>query len=212
MCKGVDRDLQQYIEQNIIPRYSAFDAAHDEDHVRAVISQSMALAEHYDVDENMVYAIAAYHDTGLAEGREHHHEVSRCIILADSELRRWFTPAQIAVMADAAEDHRASSDHEPRSIYGRIVAEADRQIDAEVTLRRTVQYTLAHYPEMTRDENFERCMSHLVGKYGRAGYLRLWIPESDNARRLEEFRRLIEDGKGIRRAFDAIYDALTAGL
>lgn len=212
MCKGVDRDLKQYIEQNIIPRYSSFDAAHDEDHVRAVISQSMALAEHYDVDENMVYAIAAYHDTGLAEGREYHHEVSRRIVLADSGLQRWFTPAQIAVMADAAEDHRASSDHEPRSIYGRIVAEADRQIDAEVTLRRTVQYTLAHYPEMTRDENFERCMSHLVGKYGRAGYLRLWIPESDNARRLEEFRRLIEDGEGIRRAFDAIYDALTAGL
>ncbi|MDE6140192.1 MAG: HD domain-containing protein [Alistipes sp.] len=206
----MNAELVRYIENEIIPRYAGFDAAHNVDHVRAVISQSMALAEHYDVDWNMVYAIAAYHDTGLVEGREHHHEVSRRIVLNDGELRRWFTPEAIAVMGDAVEDHRASSDHEPRTVYGRIVAEADRQIDADVTLRRTVQYTMAHYPEMTRDENFERCMSHLVGKYGRNGYMRLWIPESDNARRLEAFRRLIEDRDAIRRAFDDIYDSLTA--
>ncbi|MDE6862617.1 MAG: HD domain-containing protein [Alistipes sp.] len=206
----MNAELVRYIENEIIPRYAGFDAAHNVDHVRAVIAQSMALAEHYDVDWNMVYAIAAYHDTGLVEGREHHHEVSRRIVLNDGELRRWFTPEAIAVMGDAGEDHRASSDHEPRTVYGRIVAEADRQIDADVTLRRTVQYTMAHYPEMTRDENFERCMSHLVGKYGRNGYLRLWIPESDNARRLEAFRRLIEDRDAIRRAFDDIYDSLTA--
>lgn len=208
----MNAELEHYIETEIIPRYASFDAAHNVDHARAVIAQSLALAAHYDVDEDMVYAIAAYHDTGLVEGREHHHEVSRRIVLADSNLRRWFTADQIAVMGDAVEDHRASSDHEPRTIYGRIVAEADRLIDADVTLRRTVQYTLAHYPEMTRDENFERCMSHLVKKYGREGYLRLWIPESDNAERLEAFRRLIEDRVAIRRAFDAIYDSLAAGL
>lgn len=208
----MNAELEHYIETEIIPRYASFDAAHNVDHVRAVIAQSKALAAHYDVDEDMVYAIAAYHDTGLAEGREHHHEVSRRIVLNDSNLRRWFAPAQIAVMGDAAEDHRASSDHEPRTMYGRIVAEADRQIDADVTLRRTVQYTLAHYPGMTRDENFERCMSHLRRKYGRDGYLRLWIPESDNARRLEELRRLIEDRDGIRRAFDAIYGELVPEL
>lgn len=208
----MNAELRDYIESEIVPRYERFDAAHNVDHVRAVIAQSMTLSEHYDVDEDMVYAIAAYHDTGLCEGREHHHEVSRRIVLADDNLRRWFTAGQIAVMGEAVEDHRASSDHEPRSIYGRIVAEADRQIDAEVTLRRTVQYTLAHYPEMTRDENFERCMSHLSKKYGRNGYLRLWIPESDNAARLESFRRLIEDRDGIRRAFDVIYDALVSGL
>lgn len=208
----MNAELEHYIESEIIPRYERFDEAHNIDHVRAVIAQSMVLSEHYDLDEDMVYAIAAYHDTGLVDGREHHHEVSRRILLDDSNLHRWFAPEQLSVMGDAVEDHRASSDHEPRSIYGRIVAEADRQIDAEVTLRRTVQYTLAHYPEMTRDENFDRCMSHIVRKYGRGGYLRLWIPESDNAARLESFRRLIEDRDGIRQAFDVIYDSLTAGL
>ena len=44
------------------------------------------------------------------------------------------------------EDHRASTDHEPRSIYGKIVAEADRIIDPDITLRRTVQYGLKQNP------------------------------------------------------------------
>ena len=72
-------ELKAYIEAEIIPRYGAFDAAHRTDHVRTVIAQSLVLAGHYEVDADMVYAIAAYHDTGLANGREHHHIGSRTI-------------------------------------------------------------------------------------------------------------------------------------
>ena len=56
-------ELKAYIEAEIIPRYGAFDAAHRTDHVRTVIAQSLVLAGHYEVDADMVYAIAAYHDT-----------------------------------------------------------------------------------------------------------------------------------------------------
>ena len=69
----INQELEQYIEREIIPRYESFDGAHRIDHVRTVIAQSLALAAHYDVDTDMVYAIAAYHDTGLAFGRERHH-------------------------------------------------------------------------------------------------------------------------------------------
>ena len=137
-------ELKNHIETEIIPRYESFDAAHGTDHVRTVIAQSLDLARHYDVDADMIYAVAAYHDTGLARGRELHHIHSGEILLADTELRRWFTAEQLAVMRDAVEDHRASSDHAPRTIYGRIVAEADRCIDPATVLRRTVQY--GHVP------------------------------------------------------------------
>ena len=110
--------LQNYIESEILPRYEAFDAAHQRDHADTVIRQSLALAEHYDVKKDMVYAIAAYHDTGLAVDRKTHHLESGRIIREDARLLEWFTPEEIEVMAQAAEDHRASSDHEPRSIYG----------------------------------------------------------------------------------------------
>ena len=114
-------------------------------------------------------------------------------------------------MREAVEDHRASSGHAPRSIYGRIVAEADRCIDTQTILRRTVQYGLAHCPALTREEHFARCREHLQRKYAEGGYLRLWLPESDNARRLAELREAIRDGERLRRLFDAIFDAETSG-
>jgi len=198
-------DLQTYIESEIIPRYAAFDEAHRVDHARTVIEQSLKLADYYDVNRDMVYAIAAYHDTGLIEGRERHHLVSGRIIREDTNLRKWFSEEQIETMAQAAEDHRASSDHEPRSIYGRIVAEADRIIDGETIVRRTIQYGLSHYPELDREGHWERMCAHLKEKYDYGGYLKLWIPESPNAARLEELRKLIREPSSLRPVFDRLF-------
>lgn len=205
-----DPTLVEYIEKTILPRYAAFDAAHREDHVRTVIGESMRLAARYDVNPDMVYTVAAYHDTGLAFGRDSHHLHSGEILAADRELRRRFSDEEIAVMREAVEDHRASSGHEPRSIYGRLVAEADRLIDPLAVIRRTVQYGLARYPALDRDGQFARCREHLERKYAAGGYLRLWIPQSDNARRLEELRTAIGDGQRLRRLFDEIYWEETA--
>lgn len=198
-------NLKQYIEQEIIPRYDNFDLAHRRDHVLMVIRQSMELAEKLGVDADMAYAIAAYHDTGLSEGREVHHLVSGRIIREDQNLRRWFTEEQIEVMAQAAEDHRASSGHPPRSIYGRIVAEADRFIDPETIVRRTVQYGIEHYPEYFREEHYARMRQHLHEKYGRSGYLRLWFEESPNAARLEILRVMMEDEELMQQLFDKYF-------
>lgn len=202
MKKRINQALKQYIEEHILPRYNDFDKAHQQEHARMVISQSLELAAHQDVYINMVYTIAAYHDLGLCEGREHHHEVSARIIRDDKKLRQWFTEEQIAIMADAAEDHRASSGHEPRSIYGRIVAEADRHIDPITIIKRTIQYGLDHYPELNREEHFKRMVTHLNEKYGRSGYLKLWFADSPNAQRLEELRNIMDNETMLRQLFD----------
>ena len=206
----MNKELERYIEQEIIPRYEHFDRAHGTDHVRTVIAQSLALAAHYDVDTDMVYTIAAYHDTGLVNGRERHHIDAGRILAEDAELRRRFTEEQIGVMREAVEDHRASSDHAPRTIYGRIVAEADRVIDPATIIRRTVQYGLANYPALDREGHYARCRDHLQKKYAEGGYLRLWIAESDNARRLEELRAIIRDPQRLRKLFDETFDAEAA--
>lgn len=202
MKENICPSLQQYVEDNILPCYNEFDKAHQQEHVRMVISQSLELANHLNVNLDMVYAIAAYHDTGLCEGRDRHHEISARIIREDPKLRQWFTEEQIAVMADAAEDHRASSDHEPRTEYGRIVAEADRCIDPITIIKRTIAYGQDHYPEMNREEHYRRMKLHLNEKYGRQGYLKLWFKDSVNARRLEELRNIIEDEAKLRQLFD----------
>ena len=198
--------LKNYIETEILPRYELFDAAHQRDNAEMVIRQSLALAQHYDVDDDMVYAIAAYHDTGLAVDRKTHHWESGRIIREDRRLREWFTPEQIETMAQAAEDHRASSDHEPRSIYGKIVAEADRLIDIDTILTRTIQYGFAHYPEMSREEHIQRAIDHLHEKYAEGGYLKLWIPESPNAARLRELWALIRRDDELLRRAEKVYD------
>lgn len=202
MAETIHPELKQYIETEIIPRYDHFDKAHQRDHVMMVIQQSMELAEKLDVDVDMVYAIAAFHDTGLCEGREHHHEVSAQIVREDPQLARWFNKEQIHIMAEAVEDHRASSDHTPRSIYGRIVAEADRFIDPETIIRRTIQYGLDHYPELGREQQYQRMLAHLYEKYGRNGYLKLWFKESPNTARLEKLHQMMDDEQEIRRLFN----------
>ena len=198
----VNPTIIAYVELEILPRYEHFDAAHQRNHADEVIERSLALAEHYVVNNDMVYTIAAYHDTGLCEGRDTHHLVSARIIREDKKLRDWFTEDQIETMAQAAEDHRASSGHEPRSIYGKIVAEADRLISPEKVIRRTIQFTQDHFPDYDKEQQFQRFREHLMEKYSDTGYLKLWLPESENAPRLEELRKIIRDEHKMREAFE----------
>ena len=199
-------ELINHIEGEILPRYEAFDKAHDRRHAFTVISNSLRLAQHYDVDMQMVYTIAAYHDLGLEAGREQHHTVSARIVRGDNRLKKFFTNEQIEIMAVAVEDHRASCSNPPRTIYGKIVAEADRIIDSETIMRRTIQYGLSHYPTLTASEHIERAVAHIREKYGESGYLKLWIPESDNAAKLHEFRAIISNEAQLTESLKRIYD------
>jgi uncharacterized protein len=198
--------LIDYIEAEILPRYDTFDKAHNRKHAITVLVKSLRLAQHYDVSPAMVYTIAAFHDTGLVEGREHHHTASARIIREDKRLKELFTAEEIEIMADAVEDHRASSSKPPRTIYGKIVAEADRIIDSHTIMARTIQYGLSNYPALTKEEHIERAVAHIKEKYGESGYLKLWIPQSDNAARLQDFRALIDNETELREHLQSIYN------
>lgn len=202
----IDPELERYIETEILPRYDTFDKAHRRDHVQTVIARSLALAKQYNADTAMAYTIAAYHDTGLAVERERHHLISGEILSNDPHLHRWFTEEQLTVMREAVEDHRASTTHPPRSLYGRIVAEADRQIDPQTIVRRTIQYGLAHYPELDRTGHYDRMCAHLAEKYAEGGYLHLWLDEPENRARLSSLRTLIGDKAELQALFNRIYD------
>ena len=197
--------LHNYIERSILPLYDAFDAAHRRGHVEKVMAESLRLATFYSVDNDMVYCIAAYHDIGLCEGRERHHLVSAAMMRSDEHLRQFFSEEEIGIMAEAVEDHRASNQHEPRTIYGRIVAEADRDIVPADIIRRTVQYGMSHYPHLDREGHWQRTLDHLHEKYAEGGYLRLWLPESNNAEGLRRLRQIIADEDCLRGFFDRFY-------
>lgn len=202
----IDPTLKQYIESEITPRYDHFDKAHRRDHVETVIAQGLSLAAHYSLNPNIIYAAAAYHDTGLIEGREVHHIASGRIVREDPRLCQWFSEEEIETIAQAAEDHRASNREGPRTIYGKVLAEADRVIDPMKIIRRTIQFGLSNYPQLGIEGHWERTLEHLQEKYAEGGYLRLWIPESPNAVRLEELRSIIGDKVQLRNIFNEIFE------
>ena len=185
--------LEQYIEQSILPQYEAFDGGHKRDHAEAVICESIELARAHGADVQMAYVVAAYHDLGLRFGREKHHIHSGEILMADETLRQWFTEEQLRVMRDAVEDHRASSKNPPRTIYGAIVAEADRQIDPITVIHRTMAYSAKLYPDGDFEQLYERSKEHLLEKYAEGGYMRLWLNSERNVRSLETLRAIIRD-------------------
>lgn len=204
--KTLPADLVVYVETEILPRYNGFDPAHRQEHVRGVIRRSLALARQYGADERLAYTAAAYHDVGLCAGRETHHLVSGEILAADKRLPDWFTPDEIEIMRRAVQDHRASAGCPPHDIYGKIVAQADRQLQADVTLRRTVQYGLTHTPHLNRQEQFERFAAHLRAKYAVGGYLKLWLSDLETEAELAQLRAVIADETLLRRRFDALFD------
>ncbi len=202
----VNLEIMEFVEREILPRYNAFGSSHDVRHAQTVIRESLALAAKLGVDEDMAYVIAAYHDLGLSGPRAIHHITGGKILMGDARLKKWFTPEQLRIMKEAVEDHRASASHTPRSIYGRIVAEADRELEPGTVLRRTVQFGIEHYPELGREGHWNRFKEHLHNKYSENGYIHLWIPASPNEERLRRLRAVIADEKRLRAVFDEIYD------
>lgn len=205
----VNLDLMMFVETEILPRYSNFDKAHGLPHVTGVIRRSIKLAQTIGADVNMSYAIAAYHDLGLEGPRAIHHVTGGKILAADTRLNKWFSREQIKIMKEAVEDHRASASHSPRSIYGKIVAEADRDLIPENVFRRTIQFGLDHYPGKSKNEHWARFIEHLDNKYSQHGYIRLWVPGSENEANLKKIRELLIDKTLLKTMFNKIYDEET---
>lgn len=202
----IDYNLQNYIETYILPQYAGFDKAHNIEHIHSVIKESLNLARNQKVDENKVYAIAAYHDLGMPRGRKLHHIYSAELLKADQHLRQWFNADDIKEMSEAVEDHRASSDHIPRSIYGKIIAEADRDISPEKILRRTIQFGLKNSPAFDKKAQIERAISHLHEKYAEGGYLKLYLHSKKNEEGLNALRQIIKNEPDLIKRLTQFYD------
>lgn len=203
-------DLVEFIETQILPRYADFDRAHNLEHVTRVIRRSLDLVKTTGADVNMAYTVAAYHDLGMSGPRAIHHLTGGKILATDARLKKWFSREQIKIMKEAVEDHRASASHSPRSLYGKIVAEADRDIDVDTVIRRTIQYGLSNYAELDKEGQWKRFRHHLDEKYSTNGYIRLWLPHSPNEKNLSQLRQLIATPAQLRKVFDQMFAEETA--
>ena len=202
-------DLVNFIETAILPKYAAFGKSHGIPHVQRVVESSVRIAKSVGADVQMAYTVAAYHDLGMSGPRAIHHITGGRILEADKRLEKWFSREQIMVMKEAVEDHRASASRAPRNIYGKIVAEADRDLEPDSVFRRAVQYLLEANPEAGRDAHWKRFSMHMREKYSPGGYMSLWLPGTENEDKLKALRSIIADGERLAAEFSRIYSEET---
>lgn len=191
----VDENLKEFIGKYVFPEYSKNEKAHGIGHINYVIRRSFELIEQngLDVDTNMVYVIAAYHDIGHHIDSKTHEQISADIMAKDENLKQFFSVEDLLIIKQAIEDHRASADHEPRSIYGKIVSSADRNNTVEQCLERSYYYGKKLTPNATDRELYERAFKHLNLKFGYNGYAKFYLKDKEYESFLEDIRKVLKD-------------------
>ena len=178
--KKKSKELRDYIEKNIFPIYQKNDKAHDINHISYVIRRSFIFAHQLDdIDDDMVYTIAAFHDIGHHINKKDHELLSAHIFYENEEMKKFFTEEQRIIMKEAIEDHRASLEHEPRSIYGKIVSSADRTVDLNMILQRTHAFSLKHESNLSDEEMAKRAYFYIQKKYGVGGYAKIYFYDEE---------------------------------
>lgn len=113
----INKDLINYVKSNVFPEYSKNEPAHNINHIKYVIKRSIKFANTIpNINYNIVYAVAAYHDIGHYIDSKKHEIISAEKMFKDENLKKFFSDEELKIIKEAIEDHRASCNHEPRSI------------------------------------------------------------------------------------------------
>ena len=188
--------LEEYIEKQIFPEYKKNEQGHGIKHIIDVIENSFRLKKklNLQVDENMVYTIAAFHDIGHHINKDKHEIISAEIFEQDEKMKDFFNDEERKIIKEAIEDHRASSNHEPRSIYGKLIATADRVVlDVHDCIRRSYFYGKKNYPNLSLEKQKERIYEHLKDKFGENGYAKVYLKDERYEKSLKDLQKALSN-------------------
>ncbi len=186
----IRKELKEYIENHIFPIYEKNDVGHGLDHIQYVIKRSLEFSSQFEgVDVEMVYTIAAFHDIAHHIDKDQHEVLSAKMFYENEDMKKFFDEEKRQIIKEAIEDHRASLEYEPRTVYGKIVSSADRNTDINSVLQRTHAYTMKHYPNSSLSEMIQRAYYHITKKFGKDGYAKSYCYDKD----FEDFKKKIED-------------------
>ena len=195
---NINSKLKEYIENNIFSVYEKNDQGHNLEHINYVINRSIKFANTIpNINYNIVYTVAAYHDIGHHINPKTHELISAEMMYNDNNLKKFFTDEERKIAKEAIEEHRASSNHEPRSIYGKIISTADRNNTVESCLSRSYSYNRKLHPEYNEEQIFEECHFHLNDKFGENGYAKFFFKDEEYENFLNNIRKLLSDKNGF---------------
>ena len=190
----INSKLKEYIENNIFPEYQKNDQGHNLEHINYVINRSFKFANTVpNINYDIVYTVASYHDIGHHIDPKTHEIISAEIMYNDNNLKNFFNDEKRLIIKEAIEDHRASSKHQPRSIYGKIVSTADRNNTVKACLKRSYLYNKKLEPTSTDEQLFEKAYKALNLKFGENRYAKFFFEDEEYENFLLEIRNLLSD-------------------
>lgn len=206
----LNESLVHYVTEQILPLYNNVDEGHNlTNHILPVIKDSLNLMTTLktELNANIVYVVAAYHDLGLLKGRENHHLYSKRFVLRDQELRKYFTSEEINLIAEAVEDHRSTNTNKPRSIYGMIIADCDRNVNLDEIIFRTHLSIKSKYPNLDLSDfetEFAKAYEWIVAKNSKTGQLSFFL-DKRKQKALTILQEQVLDKELIKRKYQKIY-------
>ena len=200
----VNENLKSYIETSILPLYKNNDEGHQFGHIINVIDRSFEITK--DIDElnaDIIYTAAAFHDIGAHVNRANHHIESGKIFMNDRFVNSYFNKGELNTVREAIEDHRASLNGSPRNIYGKILSSADRPVDIDDFIYRSYMAAKRNncYKNngiksdhiLTDDELIEAVYDHLIDKFGKDGYAKVYFTDDKYMKFVKITQELIDD-------------------
>jgi len=208
----IRKELVEYIEGKIKPQYANFDVVHDVDHFYFVVNNCINYTKYLidngvDLDIDMAYTIGAFHDLGLIKGEDMHTQYSADMLRFDEELKNFFTTDEIETMAVAIEDHASLLDREPRNIYGKLIADAERSNSIKNAFERPIILSLENDPkDMSKTKRVNKIIKFVDEKFGKNGYVKFWLGVSDVVQEQNKLWELLEDKSKCRKFVNKLYD------
>ena len=191
---SVNKDLKRYIENDILPQYARNDGGHGIEHIKYVIERCFKFLPQFEnTNVNIVYTVAAFHDIAHHIDKRNHETLSAKMFYENEDMKTFFSEEERLIIKEAIEDHRASSETSPRSVYGEIISSADRSTDINDFLIRTHKYTLKHFPDCSIPEMIDRAYTHTEEKYGENGYAKHYVKDSEYDEFRENIRKMLSD-------------------
>lgn len=212
----MDKKLKEYINNNIKSKYKNFDKGHNISHFNFVTKNCVNYAKQLinkgeEIDLDIAYIVGAYHDVGIEFGRENHALSSGKIVREDPILKKYYSEDVIEIIAQAVEDHSSHLNYEPRNIYGKIVADADRNNTMYLVFSRPIKYGLKNESSLSKFEHIERVYNFVNNKFGKNGYVKYWLNIPDTTKEQIKVWKLLDDKEKCMAYIEGIFDEITKG-
>lgn len=190
----IREDLKQYITENIFPQYKKNDLGHNIVHIKEVIRRCFVLNETFglNLDENMMFAMASYHDLGKHIDHERHHLIAGKLFYEDKNMKKFFSDEQREIIKEAIEDHRSSKEDSPRSVYGKLVSSADRNTSIDIVFIRSFFVAHERMPEDNIEDYLNFTIKRLSKKYSEENPENMFFEDDVYKNFLVEMRKLLK--------------------